>query len=134
MGEIDPLELNRNTWYHTKWWLPETNGQVHLPRKQRLVYQKWINVRLVKVRTAINWISVIWNSDLSNEIKRIFFLAAVVSVLLYGYNTWRWLSARRKSLTAIAQMQRAIIKKIPEPTSHKIAVWPPTTHLKDHPN
>ena len=47
-----------------------------------------INTRLAKAWTAIDKLSVIWNSDLTDKIKRCFFQAAVVSILLYGYITW----------------------------------------------
>ena len=45
-----------------------------------------INMRLAKVWTAIDRLSVIWKSDLTNKIKQntVFFQAAVVSILLYG--------------------------------------------------
>ena len=42
-----------------------------------------INTRLTKAWTAIERLSVIWKSDLTNKIKRSFFQAAVVSILLY---------------------------------------------------
>ena len=46
------------------------------------------NTWLVKAWTGIHSLSFIWKSDLSEKIKRNFFLAAVVSVLLYGCTTW----------------------------------------------
>ena len=47
-----------------------------------------INSWLAKAWTAIDWISVIWKSDLADKIKRSFFQAAIVSILLYGGTTW----------------------------------------------
>ena len=38
---------------------PETNGKVHLSRKQRLIYRNDINMWLAKVWTAIDTLSVI---------------------------------------------------------------------------
>ena len=38
-----------------------------------------VNIRLAKKSTHINWLSIIWKSDLSDKIKRDFFQAAVVS-------------------------------------------------------
>ena len=61
-----------------------------------------INKRLAKVWTAIDRLSFIWKSDLSNKIKRSFYQVAVVSIILYGRTVGRWLRVRRKSLTAIA--------------------------------
>ena len=46
-----------------------------------------INKQLAKVWTAIDRLSVIWKSDLTDKIKRSFFQAAVVSILLYGCTT-----------------------------------------------
>ena len=49
--------------------------------------EKDIDTRLTKAWTAIDRISIIWKSDLTNKMKRSFFQAAVVSILLYGYTT-----------------------------------------------
>ena len=50
--------------------------------------EKDINTWLTKAWTAINNLSIIWKSDLTDKIKRSFFQAAVVSILLYGCTTW----------------------------------------------
>ena len=47
-----------------------------------------IDTRLTKAWTAFNWQSVIWKSDLADKMKRSFFQAAIVSILLYGCTTW----------------------------------------------
>ena len=47
-----------------------------------------INTRLAKAWTAYVRLSVIRKSDLADKIKRSFFQAAVVSILLYGSTTW----------------------------------------------
>ena len=44
-----------------------------------------INLCLAKAWTAIDNLSLIWKSDLFDKIKRNFFQAVVVSVLLYRY-------------------------------------------------
>ena len=46
-----------------------------------------INTRLVKAWTAIDKLSVIWKSDQTDKIKRSFFQAAVLSILVYGCTT-----------------------------------------------
>ena len=61
-----------------------------------------INTWLAKSWTVIDWLSVIWKSDLTNKMKRVFFQAAVVLILLYGCTTCT-LSVWRKSFTAIIQ-------------------------------
>ena len=50
--------------------------------------EKDIDTRLTKAWTAINRLSIIWKSDLTNKMKRSFFQAAVTSILLYGCTTW----------------------------------------------
>ena len=47
-----------------------------------------INTQLAKAWTAIDRLSVIWKSDLTDKIKHSFFQAAVVSILPYGCTTW----------------------------------------------
>ena len=49
--------------------------------------EKDINTQLTKAWTAINSLSIIWKSDLTDTIKGGFFQAAVVSILLYGCTT-----------------------------------------------
>ena len=54
-------------------------------------------MRLAKAWTAINRLSVIWKSDLTDKIKRSFFQAAIVLILLYGCTTWtltKWLEKK----------------------------------------
>ena len=46
-----------------------------------------IDTRLTKAWTAIDKLSVIWKSDLTDKMKRSFFQAAVVSILLYRCTT-----------------------------------------------
>ena len=57
-----------------------------------------ISLRLAKVWAAINRLSVIWRSDLSDKIKRNFFHVAVVSILLYGCTTWTLTKCTEKKL------------------------------------
>ena len=46
--------------------------------------EKNIDTRLTKAWTAINRLSIIWKSDLTDKMKRSFFQAAVTSILLNG--------------------------------------------------
>ena len=46
-----------------------------------------VNIRLAKVWTAIDRLSIILKPSLFDEIKRNFFQAALVSILLYGCTT-----------------------------------------------
>ena len=71
-----------------------------------------IHMRLAKAWTANDGQSVIWKSDLSDKIKRSFFQAAVVSILLYGYTTWMLTKLMEKKLDGnYTRMLRAILNK-----------------------
>ena len=50
--------------------------------------EKELNTRMTKAWTAIDRLSIIWKSDLTDKMKHSFFQAAVVSILLYGCTTW----------------------------------------------
>ena len=70
-----------------------------------------INTRLTKAWTAIDRLSVIWKSDLTDKIKRGFFQAAVVLILLYGCTTWTLIKHMEKKLDSnYTRMLRAIFE------------------------
>ena len=74
--------------------------------------EKDIDTRLTKAWTAIDKLSIIWKSDLTDEIKRSFFQATVVSILLYGYTTWTLTKRLEKKLDGnYTRMLRAILNK-----------------------
>ena len=59
--------------------------------------EKDIDTRLTKAWTAIDKLSIIWKSNPTDKMKRSFFQAAVVSILLYGCTTWtqtKWLEKK----------------------------------------
>ena len=57
-------------------------------------------------------LSIIWKSDLTNKMKRSFFLAAVVSILLYRCTTWTPTKRMEKKLDGnYTRMLRAILNK-----------------------
>ena len=71
-----------------------------------------INTWLAKSWTAINRLSVIWKSDLTDKMKRSFFQAAVASILLYGCTTWTLTKRMEKKLDGnYTRMLRAILNK-----------------------
>ena len=72
--------------------LSETGWQIHLPRKQRLINRKRHR------HTAIDRLSIIWKSNRTDKMKRSFFQAAVVSILLYGCTTWTLTKRLEKKL------------------------------------
>ena len=74
--------------------------------------EKDIDTRLTKSWTAIDWLSIIWKSDLIDKMKRSFFQAAVVSILLYGCTTWALTKRMEKKLDGnYTRMLRAILNR-----------------------
>ena len=74
--------------------------------------EKDIDTRLTKPWTAINRLSIIWKSDLTDKMKRSFFQAAVASILLYGCTTWTLTKRLEKKLDGnYTRMLRAILNK-----------------------
>ena len=58
------------------------------------------------------YISIIWKSDLTDKMKRSFFQAAAVSILLYGCSTWTLSKRLKKKLDGnYTRMIRAILNK-----------------------
>ena len=67
---------------------------------------------LTKAWTAINRLSIIWKSDLTDKMKRSFFQAAVTSILLYGCTTWTQTKRLEKKLDGnYTRMLRAILNR-----------------------
>ena len=85
--------------------------------------EKDIDTRLTKAWTAIDKLSIIWKSDLSDKMKRSFFQAAVVSILLYGCTTWTLTKRLEKKLDGnYTRTLRAILNKSwrQHPTRHQL--------------
>ena len=71
-----------------------------------------IDMRLAKAWTAIDRLSVIWKSDLTDKMKRSFFQTAIVSILLYGRTAWTLTKRMEKKLDGnYTRMLRAILNK-----------------------
>ena len=74
--------------------------------------EKDIDTRLTKAWTAIDRLSIIWKSDLTDKMKRSFFQAAVVSILLYGCTTWTLTKRLENKLDGnYTRMLRAVLNK-----------------------
>ena len=74
--------------------------------------EKDSDTRLTKAWTAINKLSIIWKSDLTDKMKRSFFRAAVASILLYGCTTWTLTRRPEKKLDGnCTRMLRALLNK-----------------------
>ena len=71
-----------------------------------------IDTWLAKAWTAINRLSEIWKSDLIDKMKRCFFQAAVVSILVYGCTAWTKTKRMEKKLDSnYTRMLWAILNK-----------------------
>ena len=85
--------------------------------------EKDIDTRLTKGCTAIDRLSIIWKSDLTDKMKRSFFQAAVVLILLYGCTTWMLTKRLEKMLDGnYTRMLRAILNMswLQHPTRHPL--------------
>ena len=85
--------------------------------------EKDIDQRLTKAWTAIDRLSNIWRSELTDKMKRGFFQAAVESILLYGCTTWTLTKRLEKKLDGnYTRMLRAILNKSwrQHPTRHQL--------------
>ena len=98
--------------------------------------EKDIDTRLTKAWSAIDRLSIIWKSDLTDKIKRNFFQAAVVSILLYGCTT-RTLTKRleKKARRRLHKNVKSNIEQVLGATPHKApTIRLPTTHRENFPS
>ena len=85
--------------------------------------EKDIDTGLTKAWTAINRLSIIWKSALTDKMKRSFSQAAVASILLYGCTAWTLTKRLEKKLDGnYTRMLRAILNKSwrQHPTRHQL--------------
>ena len=85
--------------------------------------EKDIDTWLTTAWTAIDRLSVIWKSNLTDKMKRSFFQAAVVSILLYECTTWTLIKRMEKKLDGnYTRMLRAILNNSwrQYPTKHQL--------------
>ena len=85
--------------------------------------EKDIDTQLMKAWTAIDRLSIIWKSDLTDKMKRSFFQAAVVSIQLYGCTTWTLTKRLEKKIDGnYTRMLRAVLNKSWQhhPTRHQL--------------
>ena len=82
--------------------------------------EKDIDTRLTKAWTAIDMLSIIWKPELTDKMKRSFFQATVLSILLYGCTTWN---------------DASNIERVLEATPHKAStIRPPASHHENNPS
>ena len=85
--------------------------------------EKDIDTRITKALSAIDKLPIIRKSDLTDKMKRSFFQAAVVSILLYGCSTWTLTKRLEKKLDGnYTRILQAILNKSwrLHPTRHQL--------------
>ena len=82
--------------------------------------EKDIDTRVTKARTATYRLSIIWKSDLTDKIKRGFFQAAVVSILLYMHYLDANKTAEEEARRQLQKNVASNIEQVLEATPHKI--------------
>ena len=87
--------------------------------------EKDIDIRLSKAWTAIDKLSIIWKSDLTDKMKRSFFQAAVMSILLYWCTTWT--PTKRLEKKQLHKNVASDIEQILVATPHKATTIRPLT-------
>ena len=90
--------------------------------------EKDIDTRLTKAWTAIDKLSIIWKSDLTDKMKRSFFQAEVVSILQYGCTT-----VEEKARRQLHKNTASNIEQVLEATPHKApTISPPASHHENY--
>ena len=87
-----------------------------------------INIRRAKAWTAIDNLLVTWKSDLTDKMKRSFFQAAIVSILLHGFTIWTLTKRMEKTLDGnYTRMLRAMLNNSwrEHPTKQQLYSHPP---------
>ena len=91
--------------------------------------EKDIDTRLRKAWTAINRLPIVWKSDLTDKMKRSFFQAAVVLILLYGCTTWTLTKRLEKKLDGNCTRMLREITPNKTPT-----IRPSASHHENYPS
>ena len=92
-----------------------------------------IDTRLTKARTAINRLSIIWRSDLTDKMKCSFFQAAVASILLYGCTTWTL--TKRLGKKQLHKNAASNLEQVLAATPHKTpTIRPPASYHENYPS
>ena len=93
---------------------------------------KDINTGLAKVWTANDSLSVIWKSELTDKIKRRFFLQAAVVSIDYMYANWTF---EEKAWRKLQKNTASNSEQLLEETSDKTAdIRPPSIHHENYPS
>ena len=95
--------------------------------------EKDIDTRLTKAWAAIDKLSFIWKSSLTDKMKHSFLPTVVVSILLYGGTTWTLTKRLEKKLDDnFTRMLRAILNKSWRQHPTKQQLYRPTSHRENY--
>ena len=78
-----------------------------------------INMRLANAWTAIDKLSMMWKTGIFDKIKRNFFQAAVVSIILYGCTTWMLTKRIEKNCTRQEMLQGILNESLKQYVTEK---------------
>ena len=126
------------TWTLTKRMEKELEG--NYTRILRAILNKsWRGTphKAAKAWTAIDRLSVMWKSDLTDKMKRSFFQTVIVSIVLYGCITWTLTKRMEKNLDGnYTRMLWAILNKSwrQHLTKQQLYGHLPTTHNENYQN
>ena len=104
-------------------WSEDTPSKEEYASQLIALFSHFLFIKTSSIWTAIDRLSIIWKSDLTDKMKRSFFQAAVVSILLYGCTTWTQTKRLEKKLDGNnTRMLRAILNKSwrQHPTRHQL--------------
>ena len=94
--------------------------------------KKDIGTRLTKALRAIIRLSIIRKSDLTDKMKRSFFQAAVVSILLYGCTIWTLTKLLEKKLDC-NYTRMLLVEQVLAATPHRTpTIRPPASHHENY--
>ena len=94
--------------------------------------EKDIDTRLTKAWTALNRLSIIWKSEITDKMKRSFFHVAVVSILYcMDANKTAGEEARRQLHKNVASNIEQVLVATPHKTP---TIRPPASHHENYPS
>ena len=93
--------------------------------------KKDIDTRLTKAWTAINRLSIIWKSDLTDKMKRSFFQAAVTSIWMHYMDANK--AAGEEARRQLHKNAASNLEQVLAPTPHKTpTVRLPASHHENY--
>ena len=96
--------------------------------------EKDIDTRLMNAWTAIDKLSVIWKSDLTDKMKQFLPSSGLVDTAVWMHHTDANKTARKEARRQLYKDVASNIKQVLATTSHKTPnIRPPTSQLENYP-